>query len=127
MLLKSSLFFSWLTWLSFKQCRAGEATMYNTTIQSAGEVEYTEESLKHQFIIQFESNEAGERSKQSVLSNLGEDNDNLKVIRRIESRNIAVVKFRNKWAALKWRKGRAKGIKYFEKGKRRYFLSFSIV
>ena len=117
MLLKPSLSFSLLAaWLSFKQGRADEAATFNSTIQSTGEVEYSEESLKNQFIIQFESNEAGERSKQSVLSNLEEDNDNLKVISRIESRNIAVVKFRNKWAALKWQKGRATVIKYFEKG-----------
>ena len=65
-----------------------------------------EESLKNQFIIQFERNEAGERSKQSVLKydrvEGGEnDDDELKVIRRIESLDIVVVKFRNKLTALK--------------------------
>ena len=135
---KSSLVFAILAvWLSFQRGLADDpTTVFNTTtIEDSSAtndtVKYYEEPLKNQFIIQFERNEAGERSKQSVL-NCGsveeeKNDDELKVIRRIENLNIAVVKFRNKLTALKWQKSKEReGIKYFERGEkgRTLFLTF---
>ena len=124
--------------LSFQRGLADDpTTVVNTkTIEDSSTTNDTvkdyEESLKNQFIIQFERNEAGERSKQSVLKydrvEGGEnDDDELKVIRRIENLNIAVVKFRNRLTALKWQKSKEReGIKYFERGEkgRTLFLTF---
>ena len=85
--------------------------------------------VSHQFIIQFEKNELGEASKQnlSIPSTSSsnetdedgdeEEEDDFKVVKEIKSRNIKVVKFRDRAAAAKWRKN-AKGVKYFEKGEK---------
>ena len=85
--------------------------------------------VSHQFIIQFERNELGEASKQnlSIPSTSSrnetdedgdeEEEDDFKVVKEIKSRNIKVVKFRDRAAAAKWRKN-AKGVKYFEKGEK---------
>ena len=136
---KSSLVFALLAvWLSFQRgLLADDPTkVFNTTtIEDSSTTNDTvknyEESLKNQFIIQFERNEAGERSKQSVLNHDSvkekENDDELEVIRRIESLNIAVVKFRNSLTALEWQKSKeAEGIKYFERGEkgRTLFLTF---
>ena len=123
---KSSLVFALLVgWLSFQQGLADDPTVFNRA--SIEDSSTTTQPFQNQFIIQFERNEAGERSKQSILNydllGGGEKNDDdveLKVIRRIESRNIAVVNFRNRSTALEWQESKeVKGIKYFERGKKK--------
>ena len=111
MLSKSFISFMAL-WLSFNLCLAEEPTF---TLQT----ENGEDDLSNQFIIQFKRNRNGEQSKQSLFSRMNDDSDDdtPKLIRRIEGRNISVVKFRSRQAAAKWLKN-AKGIKYFEKGKK---------
>jgi hypothetical protein len=68
--------------------------------------------VKNQYIVQFEGADSFEEAKIST------SNDNsVEVVRHIDSRMIAVVKFADKKAATKWRDD-AGGIKYFEPGEK---------
>ena len=106
----SKSIFSFMTlWLSFNLSRAEEAT-YSFQAENS-------DDLSNQFIVEFKRDRNGEESKQSLFSKLNDDDDDApKLIRRIESRNISVVKFRSRQAVAKWLKS-ARGIKYFERGK----------
>ena len=68
--------------------------------------------LKNQYIVQFEGAEFIEKAKRSI----SKENEEVNLIRNIESRNIVVYKFSDKKAAAKWRESTA-GIIYFESGK----------
>ena len=98
-------------WMSFNMSLAEEPTFtYSPT-------ENDDQELSNQFIVEFERNKNGEESKQSLFSKLnGDDDDAPKLIRRIDSRNISVVKFRSRQAATGWLSN-TKGVKYFEMGK----------
>ena len=97
-------------WLSFNLCTAEEPTFSYPTGND-------DEFIDNQYIVEFRRNNRGEESK-LALFNAGNrnDDDSPRVIRRIDSRNISVVKFRSRNAAEKWRAS-VKGIKYFERGK----------
>ena len=96
-------------WMSFNVSLAEEPTY---SLKAENSID-----LSNQFIVEFKRNRAGEKSKQSLFSKFNDDDDDApKLIRRIESRNISVVKFRSRQAVAKWLKN-ATGIKYFERGK----------
>ena len=99
-------------WMSFNMSLAEEPTFtYSPT-------ENDDQELSNQFIVEFERNKNGEELKQSLFSSKlnGDDDDAPKLIRRIESRNISVVRFRSRQAATGWLSN-TKGVKYFEMGK----------
>lgn len=73
----------------------------------------TEDEFENQYIVEFERNQAGEASKKMLFSKQNDEREP-SVIRRIESRNISVVKFPSKRAAGRWMQ-RTGGIKFFEK------------
>jgi hypothetical protein len=81
--------------------------------QAAEAVEY----LKNQYIVQFEDADGFELAKRSILK----ENEEVNLVRNIDSRNIAVYKFSDKKAAAKWRESTA-GIKYFEAGENTIML-----
>ena len=111
----SKSFFLLALWLSFNQCYLAEKTIYSISTPE-NQVEKDDEHLR--FIIEFERNDAGQASKQTLMeiSPLRNDEDGIiKIIRRIESRNVAVVQFRNSFIASQWHE-KTGGIKYFEKG-----------
>ena len=81
--------------------------------------------LSDRFIIQFERNEAGEMSRQSLLphtekdeeeTKIRNDDNDFQIVKQIDSRNISVVKFRDSSIAEQWMKNNGEGIKSFEKG-----------
>ena len=99
-------------WMSFNMSLAEEPTFtYSRT-------ENDDQELSNQFIVEFERNKNGEELKQSLFSSKlnGDDDDAPKLIRRIESRNISVVRFRSRQAATGWLSN-TNGVKYFEMGK----------
>jgi hypothetical protein len=69
------------------------------------------ECLKNQYIVQFEGADVFELAKRSIFK----ENEEVNLVRNIDSRNIAVCKFSDKKAAAKWRASTA-GVKYFEAG-----------
>ena len=69
------------------------------------------ECLKDQYIVQFEGAKFFDLAKQSIFK----ENEEVNLVRNIDSRNIGVLKFSDKKAAAKWRET-TKGIKYFEAG-----------
>ena len=75
----------------------------------------TENEFQNQYIVEFERNQAGEASKKKLISTQNDEREP-KVIRKIESRNISVLKFPSKRAAARWMQ-RTGGIKSFEEGK----------
>ena len=75
--------------------------------QASKGVEY----LKNQYIVQFEGADDFKQAKRSILRN----DEEVNLVRNIDSRNIAVYKFSDKEAAANWRESTA-GIKYFEAG-----------
>ena len=68
--------------------------------------------VENQFIIQFDSADDFEQSKQGILND-----DEVQVVRYIDTRNIGVYKFSSKKAAAEWRDD-AVGVKYFEAGEK---------
>ena len=70
--------------------------------------------MSNQFIVEFKNNAKGKESRERIFA-VNNDEDAPRLIRRIESRNISVIKFRSRLAVAKWLK-QAKGVKYFERG-----------
>ena len=70
--------------------------------QASKGVEY----LKNQYIVQFEGADDFKQAKRSILRN----DEEVNLVRNIDSRNIGVYKFADKKAAAKWRENTA-GIK----------------
>ena len=68
------------------------------------------ELVENQYIVQFDKLLNFEETKQNVLN----DNE-VQVVRHIDTRNIGVYKFASKKAATKWRDS-TEGVKYFEAG-----------
>ena len=73
--------------------------------------EQDESSLENQYIIQFY--ERPTTSRGAFL-----DDDIEEIVREVPSRKIVVARFFSEKAAARW-KSKAKGIKYFEKGKKK--------
>ena len=74
-------------------------------------VEEQELLLKDQYIVQFNGADDFKEAKNSILNS----DEEVEVIRYIDTRNIGVYKFSSEEAAAEWRNG-AVGVKYFEKG-----------
>ena len=68
------------------------------------------ELVENQYIVQYDKLLNFEETKQNILN----DNE-VQVVRYIDTRNIGVFKFTSKKAATKWRDN-AEGVKYFEAG-----------
>ena len=107
-------------WLSFNLCTAEEPTFsYPTGTDN--------DFMDNQYIVEFRRSKMGEESKQALFSAENKNDDDApRVIRRIDSRNISVVKFRSHNAAEKWRES-AKGVKYFERGKSMHLHNLIVV
>lgn len=73
-----------------------------------------DDDLQNQYIVEFKRNQAGEASKKNLLSKQNEEREP-KLIKRIGSRNISVLKFPSKRAAGRWMQKNMNGIQYFEK------------
>ena len=94
-------------WLSFSVCLAEEPTFPYPTKE--------DHSFDNQYIVQFERNSAGNKMKQVIM--VAPDNEEKpRIMRKIKSRNIFVIKFPSARAAARWNK-KLKGIKFFDKGK----------
>ena len=79
-----------------------------------------DEFMNNQYIVQFTRNKKGEESKQRLFKRSTDDDDDApRVVRRIDSRNISVVKFRSMISAKKWRESET-GVKYFERGEKNH-------
>ena len=72
------------------------------------------EYLKDQYIVQYKGTHSFEEAKRSMSR---ERNEEVNLVRNIDSLNIGVYKFSDEKAAAKWRESTA-GIKYFERGKK---------
>ena len=93
-------------WLSFSVCLAEEPSFPYPT---------EEKFIENQYIVQFERNEAGEKMKKVIM--VAQNNEEKPtLIRKIEGRNISVIKFPSAKAAERWTQKHV-GIKHFEKGK----------
>ena len=110
MVSKSSIIKTLTICLSFHLCDA-EGPIFHRPKRDGDKVS------NNQFIIEFQRNMMGEESRQILLN---EDEDAPRLIRRIESRNIFVVKFKSRIAVARWLK-QAKGVKYFERGENLYY------
>ena len=108
-------------WSSLQYCLADELLVYPPAINGGGNTRpanTNNNGLDHQFIIEFERNELGEASKRRLFRRAkGDDDADLEVLQRLDSRNIVIVKFRDSVVAAIWRKN-TKGVKVFERGRK---------
>ena len=123
-MVSKSIFTILALFLSFNQCPAEEPTYPYE--------ELDDDSLSNQFIVEFKKNAKGRGTRERLFTlnnTVDNDKDAPRLIRRIESRDISVIKFRSRQAVAKWLK-QAKGVKYFERGEKVLclpWLLFSVV